>query len=183
MDVRIHNILLGSRANGPGIRNTVWFQGCTLGCPGCFNPLTHDPSGGQFITADELCKKLLDPKYPCDGVTISGGEPFMQAKALHELLRLLKEKKCSTVIVFSGYPFEKLQNDAECAVSLSFIDALICGPYRKDLLPAYERFCSSSNQELILLTDRYTHADFTNLPLGEYVIDKKGNAILSGIKV
>ena len=107
----------------------------------------------------------------------------MQAKALHELLRLLKEKKCSTVIVFSGYPFENLQKDAECAVSLPLIDALICGPYRKDLPPAYERFCSSSNQELILLTDRYTYTDFTNLPLGEYVIDKKGNAILSGIKV
>ena len=183
MDVRIHNILLGSRANGPGFRNTVWFQGCTLGCPGCFNPQTHDTSGGYLVDIGELCQTLLDPKHPCDGVTISGGEPFRQAKALHELLQLLKEQNSPTVIVFSGYSFEKLQIEAECAASLPFIDALICGPYRQDLPPAYDCFCSSSNQELVLLSNRFHYADFTDLPLGEYIIDEKGNAILSGIKV
>ena len=67
------------------------------------------------------------------------------------------------------------------SVCLPLIDALICGPYQQDLPPAYERFCSSANQELILLSDRYRKEDFGNLPLGEYIFDGEGNAVLSGI--
>lgn len=181
MEVRIHRILTGSRANGPGIRNVVWFQGCTLGCPGCFNPQTHDPRGGQIIKTEDLCEKLLSLKHPCDGITISGGEPFQQAEALLELLQELQKQKAPPILVFSGYSINELKIDPICAACLPFIDALICGPYDRKTPPVYERFCSSGNQELVLLSERYTENDFRNLPVMEYFFDDSGNVIISGI--
>ena len=55
---RIHAFEPRSRANGPGARFVVWFQGCTLGCPGCFNPTTHDPAAGRSVAIDELAAEL-----------------------------------------------------------------------------------------------------------------------------
>lgn len=182
MNIRYHAILCGSAANGPGRRNVVWLQGCTLNCPGCFNPLTHDPQSGKLISCAELCGLLLRPDPICEGITISGGEPFQQAEALLELLRNLKLRNSPPVLVFSGYSFSRIQDDPVCCSCLPFVDALICGPFMPDEPPAYERFCSSANQELILLTDRYTNRDFENLPLGEIMIDKEGNAVVSGIR-
>ena len=179
MNIRVHKILIESYANGPGKRNVVWLQGCTLQCPGCFNPLTHDPAEGKSIPIEQLLTELI--KAPCDGITISGGEPFQQPSALLELLTLIREQSSLPVLVFSGHSFPVLTDDPEYSICLPLIDALICGAYRQDLPPAYERFCSSANQELILLSDRYKKEDFENLPLGEYIIDGEGNAVLSGI--
>ena len=179
MDVRVHCVLKGSRANGPGLRNVVWFQGCTLHCPGCFNPDTHDPKGGTLMPVPELTEELLSGMP--EGITISGGEPFQQPAALLELLDCLKERNAPPVLVFSGYPEAALREDRERAACLRGIDALICGPYMKDSEPAYERFCSSENQQLVLLSNRLTAADFQNLPLTEVIIDPSGRAVISGI--
>ena len=126
---------------------------------------------------------LLDPAVPCDGITISGGEPFLQTPSLYELLKDLRAKQSPPVLIFSGYPREKLFSDPACSACLDLTDALICGPYRKDLPPAYERFCSSANQELILLSDRYTMEDFSGLPLSEVIIEPDGTAVFSGVSV
>lgn len=181
MKIRIHKILTGSRANGPGTRNVVWLQGCSLSCPGCFNPETHAPDGGTSIATDDLCGRLLDPENPCGGITISGGEPFQQPEALFELLQELRNRNSPPVLVFSGFPHQHLQSSPECRICLPLIDALICGPYQKNEPPAFSRFCSSANQELLLLSDRLCFSDFENLPLGEMIIDSEGNATLSGI--
>lgn len=181
MKIRIHKILTGSCANGPGIRNVVWFQGCTLGCPGCFNPRTHDPKGGYSITTKALCNHLLSPASPCDGITISGGEPFQQAEALKILLEGIKSHSGLPVLVFSGYTYDFLKSSTAGSACLPFIDALICGPYDRNIPPDHERFCSSGNQELVFLSDRYSKKDFNNLPQSEYFLDNQGNIIISGI--
>ena len=181
MEITIHKILKGSCANGPGIRNVVWFQGCTLHCPGCFNPDTHDPTAGTNISVESLCADLLAPT--CDGITISGGEPFQQPEALYHLLKALRTNDAPPVLVFSGYPYSTLQTNPVCAKSLSLIDALICGPYHSERPTAYDRFCASDNQELILLSPRYTLEDFENLPLSEIIITQEGETIHSGIHV
>ena len=183
MDLNVHKILRGSRANGPGLRNVVWVQGCTLRCPGCFNPLTHDPKAGKQYTAEAVCNELLSADTLCEGITISGGKPFQQPEALAELLKLLRRKNSPPILVFSGYTGTELRSDPLFAPILTNVDALICGPYRKDLPPAYNRFCSSENQELILLSDRYTEADFRDLPLSEVFIDPQGAAEFSGIQI
>ena len=181
MGIRIHELLRGSSANGPGTRNVVWFQGCTLSCPGCFNPLTHDPKGGKELSAEEVCRFLLDADHPCDGITISGGEPFQQPESLLELLQRLHASQTPPVLVFSGYPYAIILQTPAFSVSLPYIDALICGPYRADEPPAYERFCSSGNQELVIRTDRFKPEDFADLPLREWIIDNHGLTMTSGI--
>lgn len=183
MNVRVHEILMGSCANGPGIRNVVWFQGCTLSCPGCFNPQTHDPGAGFLLSADVLCEKLLSSGHPCDGITISGGEPFQQPEALLELLKKLHDEKAPPILLFSGYTFDFLQSAAVTAACLPLIDGLICGPFRAEVPPAYQRFCSSGNQELVLMTKRFSEADFMDLPTGEYILNENGETIVSGILV
>ena len=181
MYIRIHEILTGSSANGPGVRNVVWFQGCTLNCPGCFNLLTHDPKGGRSISADDLCEVLLSPDFPCDGITVSGGEPFQQPEGLLALLKALRKRNAPPVLVFSGYAYTQIFNDPARKACLPFIDALICGPYERNAPSAFDRFCSSSNQELYLLSDRLEKEDFSGLPLSEIVIDEHGNMIVSGL--
>lgn len=116
-----------------------------------------------------------------DGITISGGEPFAQPAGLAELLRMLREKNAPPVLVFSGYTEADLRDDPIKAACLNNIDALICGPFRADEPPAYERFCSSANQSLVLLTDRMRTDDFAGLPLQEIIIEDDGSAVFSGI--
>ena len=181
MNIKIHKILLGSRANGPGIRNTVWFQGCSLGCPGCFNPRTHDAEKGETMPVSRVCELLLSAS-PCEGITISGGEPFQQAEALLELLTLLREKNSPPILIFSGYTESYLRADKVCSACLDKTDALICGPYRQDLPPAYERFCASENQKLLLFTRHMAYDDFSGLPLSEVIIDPQGNTMITGIQ-
>ena len=115
------------------------------------------------------------------GITISGGEPFQQPEALLRLLQNLHRHDTPPILVFSGFPYSTLYTDSACSPCLELIDALICGPYRRELPPAYERFCSSANQELILLSDRYSIEDFSGLPLSECIIGPDGATVISGI--
>ncbi len=181
MNVRVHSFLMGSRANGPGIRNVVWFQGCTLNCPGCFNQATHDPEAGRKLTVEQVCDRLLDSKHPCDGITISGGEPFQQPEALLGLLRRLREKTAPPILVFSGYTEEDIMRDPVRRSCAEFADALICGPYRMKAGSDLKHFIPSRNQKLILISDRLKDSDFEDLPLREFVIDETGKLIISGI--
>ena len=181
MRIKIHRILKGSCANGPGTRNVVWFQGCTLNCPDCFNPLTHDPHGGKWMSVDAICDQLTAPDLPCDGITVSGGEPFQQPDALFALLSAVRARSDLPILVFSGYTEQALYGDPKRAACLKMIDALLCGPYCREFPPDHRRFLSSSNQKLVLLTDRYTESDFFNLPLQETIITEDGHVIISGI--
>lgn len=181
MEIQVHNILPLSQANGPGMRSVVWLQGCRQNCAGCFNPLTHNVHGGRRMEVHHLYDLLMENETSAEGISISGGEPFLQSEALAELLGLLRKHSELSLLVFSGYELEEIQQNPLAAVCLDLADVLICGPYRKDLPPAYERFCSSANQRLILLTDRYSVQDFSDLPLAEYVIDAKGMIQTSGI--
>jgi anaerobic ribonucleoside-triphosphate reductase activating protein len=57
--LRVHHFLPLSYANGPGRRAVLWVQGCTLGCPGCFNPETHRNRGGEQVTIDDLFNRFV----------------------------------------------------------------------------------------------------------------------------
>jgi anaerobic ribonucleoside-triphosphate reductase activating protein len=95
--MKIHAMERCSRANGPGSRFVVWFQGCTLGCPGCFNPKTHRTDGRE-ISVDELASQIPGD---IEGITLSGGEPLQQAEAAAELLDVARARGLST-LAFSG---------------------------------------------------------------------------------
>ena len=89
--MRIAGIVEDSIVDGPGLRMTVFVQGCPHHCPGCHNPETWDAAGGMEVEVDEIVKKYLSNPL-LDGITISGGEPFDQPEACAELLSKIYHK-------------------------------------------------------------------------------------------
>src|SRR5262245_56415231 len=107
VSIRIHAVEPRSRANGPGARFVVWIQGCTLGCPGCFNPPTHDAGGGREVPVEELAaQRAATPGI--EGLSLSGGEPLQQPAAAAALLDAARARGLST-LAFSGYTLEEIR--------------------------------------------------------------------------
>ena len=106
MEGRIHSIESFGTVDGPGIRFVVFMQGCPLKCKYCHNRDTWNLDGGHTITSDELVKEIMHYKSYMDnsggGITISGGEPLLQAKFIKELFIKLKKKKIHTAIDTAG---------------------------------------------------------------------------------
>ncbi len=177
--LRLHAYEPASRANGPGLRAVVWFQGCTLGCPGCFNPGTHDPLGGREVTIVELARQILSNPNGIDGVSFSGGESFQQPEALLDLLRHLRETTLST-LCFSGYTRTEIEKQPLGKEILAQLDVLIAGRYVVSRHVG-RGLLGSANQQIHLLTKRYTAGDFRTLPAREIILHADGSITLSGI--
>lgn len=149
--IRMSGVVGESIVDGPGIRYTVFVQGCPHHCEGCHNPSTHDFSGGYDDDTDEILKKILsDPLL--DGVTFSGGEPFCQAKPLAELGRKVHESGLN-VMAYTGFTIEELIKNANAengyAELLNTVDVLVDGRFVL-ALKSYEcKFRGSTNQRLI----------------------------------
>jgi anaerobic ribonucleoside-triphosphate reductase activating protein len=176
--LRLHAVEPRSRANGPGARFVVWLQGCSLGCPGCFNPTTHSANGGVEVEVAELTAQLAGTKS-IEGLSLSGGEPLQQAVAAAELLAAARALGLST-LAFSGYTIEEARALPGGPEVLARLDVLIDGRY-----VAGERLATglrgSANQRIQLLTERYTHADVEATPVAEIRIGKTGEVVLTGV--
>lgn len=177
---RIHAFEPRSRANGPGARFVVWFQGCTLGCPGCFNPTTHDADGGRLIALDELVAELTRAaEAGIEGLSLSGGEPLQQPEAARALLDAARALGLST-LAFSGYTLDEIRALPGGPDVLARLDVLIDGRY-----VARERLAvglrGSANQRIQLFTPRYTRADVEATPVAEIRIAPTGDVILTGV--
>ena len=175
--VRVHAIDPRSRANGPGARFVVWLQGCTLGCPGCFNPTTHDAAAGRQMAIADVVAQLAAASV--EGLSLSGGEPLQQAPAAVALLQAARDRGLST-LAFSGYTREEIQVLPAGPAVLARLDVLIDGRYR-----AGERLATglrgSANQRIQLLTARYTLADVEATPVAEIRIGRTGEVTLTGV--
>jgi anaerobic ribonucleoside-triphosphate reductase activating protein len=149
MEIRLSGVVNDSIVDGPGIRLTVFTQGCPHHCPGCHNPQTHDPEGG-FIGDTEAILKALAENPLLDGITLSGGEPLDQPIACRELAKGTK-KFGLNVWAYTGYLWETLleQGNPDVLRLLSQIDVLIDGPFIQDQRSLDLLFCGSKNQRLI----------------------------------
>ena len=187
--LRLHALQPASRANGPGLRCTLWLQGCTLGCPGCFNPETHTADSGQWVEVEALAGRILalagpaagsEAAHRIEGLTISGGEPLQQLPALLHLLRAVRLNSRLGILLFSGYTWDEIQRMPAAGELLGLLDVLIAGRYQ-----ANRRFgqglLGSTNQSLHLLTGRYTLAELQSVPEAEVFITPDGQVIFSGI--
>jgi anaerobic ribonucleoside-triphosphate reductase activating protein len=183
---RIHAVEPRSRANGPGARFVVWFQGCTLGCPGCFNPTTHDAAGGREVAIDELVGELNraaatgSAAAPAiEGLSLSGGEPLQQPAAARALLDAARALGLST-LAFSGYTIDEIRALPGGPEVLARLDVLIDGRYL-----ARERLAiglrGSANQRIQLLTHRYTRREVEDTPVAEIRIGPTGEVVLTGV--
>lgn len=96
-----------SVVDGEGIRTVIWTQGCSHNCKGCHNPETHDFNGGALIDIEDIKKELMNLKFQ-DGITLSGGDPFMQPDACLEIARFAK-KIGLNVWIYTGFTFDQLR--------------------------------------------------------------------------
>jgi anaerobic ribonucleoside-triphosphate reductase activating protein len=178
--LRIHHLLPFSRANGPGARAVLWTQGCSLACPGCFNPHTHPAAGGEVVPVEELAARLMALGAGVEGLTVSGGEPLQQRPALLALLQRLRHHTTLSVLLFTGYRWDEVQRLPAAAELLACIDVLIAGRYVEDRRLA-RGLRGSANKTVHFLTDRYTPADLETVPAAEVSITAAGEVVLSGI--
>lgn len=149
--LRIAGVVKESIVDGPGIRYTIFTQGCPHNCPECHNPQTHDMSKGSLVSIDKIVEDIS--KNPLlKGVTISGGEPFLQAKQVATLLSKLDRDKLN-VIVYTGFEYEKLLNNANDENKyknlLQNCDILIDGKFNIELKSNTVAFRGSTNQRAI----------------------------------
>ncbi len=149
--LRIAGITEESIVDGPGIRFVVFAQGCRHNCPGCHNPQTHDIGGGTVVTVDEILGQMKENPL-LDGITLSGGDPFEQAKGFRELASRAREADYH-VVTYTGYTYEQLREKADYqpdwAGLLRNTDLLIDGPFIKDLHDPLLVFRGSQNQRIV----------------------------------
>ena len=137
-------------SNGPGVRVSVFMQGCTFNCKNCFNPETHDFRGGKEFT-DETINKILElcNKDYIVGLSILGGEP-MHPKNIEGTTKLAKAFKerypNKTIWSWTGFLFDRDLKDKEV---MQYIDVLVDGQYKDELHDFRLKWCGSSNQRVI----------------------------------
>ncbi|MBE6838699.1 MAG: anaerobic ribonucleoside-triphosphate reductase activating protein [Ruminococcus sp.] len=151
MDIRVSGIENDSIVDGPGIRMTLFVQGCPHRCKGCHNPQTHDFGGGTLMDTDEVTAKILGNPL-LDGVTFSGGEPFEQAEALYKIGTAVKSKGLN-IMVYSGYTFDELKaksaDNDYVGKLLGITDILVDGRYIDEQRSLMLLFRGSTNQRII----------------------------------
>lgn len=145
--LKIAGVVTESIVDGPGIRYTIFTQGCPFHCKGCHNPQSQPLKGGLDVKLrvfyDEIKQNPL-----ITGVTFSGGEPFIQAGALAILARVLKAEGYS-VWSYSGYTFDKLERDDKFRSLLEQLDVVVDGPYVQSKHSLEIDFRGSTNQRII----------------------------------
>ena len=136
-----------SFVDGPGVRMVLWTQGCIHHCFNCHNPQTWDMQGGSVYSVEQLQKQIL-ASHLQTGLTLSGGEPFLQVEPLLEIIKAAKEKKLN-IWAYSGFTFEELLADELKKELLMQIDVLVDGRFVNELKDYRRVFKGSRNQRII----------------------------------
>lgn len=170
--INIHSIIPLSKVNGPGNRMVIFFQGCDKNCQGCFNPDTHSFETTGLYSPADIFKKY--PPSNIEGITISGGEPFLQPDGLLKLLKTAKENFNLSTVVYTGFAYKGLKQKPECLPCLKFIDVLIDGSYEETKKEPSLLARGSTNQRLCFLSSRYKREDFYMPGKIEVIIGKDG---------
>ena len=146
--LELSGIVSDSIVDGPGIRTTIFSQGCPHRCPGCHNPETWEFGCGTPMEEERILQ-IVRRNPLCKGVTFSGGEPFAQAEGFSKLAAMLKEKGYE-VASYTGYTFEQLlQGTPAQKKLLEAIDILIDGPFVMAEKTLELSFRGSRNQRIL----------------------------------
>ncbi|MGC9504357.1 4Fe-4S single cluster domain-containing protein [Baaleninema sp.] len=152
---------------GPGKRAVIWVQGCPFACPGCIVPESWDADSGETLPLHQLAAWILAQPH-IEGITLSGGEPMMQAEALTQLIDNIRQQRDLGVMCYTGHRLETLQQrgtDPQRQL-LQRVDLLVDGLYRQDQHDN-RLWRGSRNQRLLLLTPRYRTAVAEQLAVGD----------------
>ena len=147
MEIRLAGIVNDSIVDGTGLRLTVFVQGCPHNCPGCHNPQTHSFDGGYMADTDDiLVAAQKDPLL--EGLTFSGGEPFMQPLPLADLAKKA-HKAGYNIFCYTGFLYEDILKDADKRILLENVDFLVDGPFIEAQKSLLLNFRGSKNQRII----------------------------------
>lgn len=166
--LNLSDIITDSIVDGPGIRTTIFSQGCPHHCPGCHNPSTWSFEGGTPMEAKKILE-IVQSNPLCKGVTFSGGEPFVQAEGFLELAVLLKERGYE-VASYSGYTFEQLLHGTAAQQQLlKHIDILIDGPFLLAERSLSISFRGSRNQRILDVAKSLAKGQAVSVTKGRWV--------------
>lgn len=144
MKIRIAGIEPESLVDGEGVRFAIFMQGCLRRCKGCHNPQAQALGGGRLVDTEEIVSAIKSNPL-LDGITLTGGEPFLQIDAVKTLARAAKALGLN-VWCYTGFTFEEIPPHW-----LEYIDVLVDGAYIENLRDLNLKFCGSSNQRIIYL--------------------------------
>lgn len=186
MTIRLFDICRqGTHVLGPGLRYVLWTQGCPRRCKGCITPESHALDGGTVFDVEDLAADIVNNNR-IDGLTISGGEPFLQARELAELLSLVRQHRPElTVMAYTGYTLEQLDVLPHAQEMLQYLDVLIDGEYVEELNDN-KGIRGSSNQRIIPLShrlDKYLDQMADGMRKIEYVAQDATSVTTIGVPV
>lgn len=182
--VKINRIVDHSRVDGRGDRVAVFFQGCTLHCPGCQNRKLWNRDGGETWTVENLVDAILEASGDRREVTFTGGEPFQQPAALGQLVSILKRVYGFHIIVYSGYTLNEILSLTfpgrfYLLNILSSIDVLVDGRFVKALDDPFITYRGSRNQRVIDIPATLEAGDIVLLDWDNEIIIKPDGNILA----
>lgn len=143
--MRVLDIIAGTSVDGPGLRTSIYFAGCTHQCPECHNPQSWDPSGGREMSVDEIVEIVEENGFD---VTLTGGDPLFQAEAILPLARELRRRGYG-IWCYTGYHYETVARHPSMAPLLECCDVLVDGPFVIAKRDVHLTFRGSSNQRLV----------------------------------
>lgn len=148
MQIRLFGTVNDSIVDGPGLRYSVFTQGCKHACKGCHNPGSHAMDGGYLKEVEDIVKEI-DNNPLLDGVTLSGGEPLLQPESLIELCKEVKKRNLN-ILLYSGYTYEEILTLGEAERELlSLCDVLVDGKFIESLKSLMLLYRGSKNQRII----------------------------------
>lgn len=143
--MRVLQIVKGTAADGPGLRNSVYLAGCIHKCPGCHNPESWSFLAGKRMAPLEVFREVYDDFAD---VTFTGGDPMLQWTEVYEVCHYLKERG-KNIWLYTGYDYEDIVSRAP--EILQVIDVLVDGKYDQSKREVTKRFAGSTNQRIIHL--------------------------------
>ena len=157
-------------ANGPGIRVSIYVQGCSHHCPGCFNPETWDFNGGKIFNRHVLTQFLefAQPKEIA-GFSILGGEPLQQDSDMLMLVKTMKEQyPDKTIWMWTGHVWEEL-TEAQREI-VSYVDVLVDGRFDINKKVPNLKFRGSTNQRIIYVQESLASGSLVFHPFMKRVV-------------
>ena len=151
MKVRVADIKYETMADGPGLRTSIYAQGCAHHCWGCHNPQTWDFDNGEEYDVEELFDIILSDTI--SDVTFTGGDPLFQVDAFTKLAKMVKNKTNKTIWCYTGYTYETIKESPKLSKILPFLDVLVDGPFMMEKRNTDLKFRGSENQRILHLKD------------------------------
>lgn len=168
--LNIYNIETSNYVNGNGTRYVLWVQGCNLGCKGCWNKQTWSFENKNMKSVDEIFNQIKSLESKIDGVTFSGGEPFLQSCELSKLAKLIKGDTNLNIQIFSGFDKKELTKDSQKEL-LKYTDVLVSGRFNESKI--------NNNQIVHILNGNIEPWVFNNSDV-QIDIDEDSNIKLTG---